>query len=487
MAWIDSLFKRMVDLEASDLHLTSTLKPMLRLHGDMEPIEEAPALAPEQMKQVLFEITPEANKQEFERDSDTDFAYELPGVARFRANLFEDHRGPGAVFRVIPDEILTAEQLGLPESIMNLCHLSKGLVVVTGPTGSGKSTTLAAMIDHINSTRSSHIITIEDPIEFVHPEKRCLINQRQVGDHTTGFKRALRAALREDPDIILVGEMRDLETIEIAIETAETGHLVFGTLHTTTAASTVDRIIDQFPADRQSQIRTMLSSSLKGVVAQTLCKKKPKGRTAALEIMIVNNAISSQIREGKTHQITSAMQMGGKSGMRLLNDSLGQLVQDGLVEPAEAYLKAVDKDGFVSKLSTLGIHFDPASISVEAPAPAPAASSPAASTAPPPGATSPATDGAPLAPSPGGNSLDPSRAASPEGGGLTLGARPDRSTAPAPGPALHSQEETPSFPAHGAEQDSTAGQAPAEPRGPLPSEPAGVEDPFEQFKKKRGG
>jgi twitching motility protein PilT len=364
MAWIDALFKRMVAVDASDLHMTSTMKPMVRLHGDIKTIDECPALAPEQMKQVLMEITPKKNQKQYAEDNDTDFAYHLPGVGRFRANLFADHRGPGAVFRVIPEEILTVEQLGLPPACTEFCRLSKGLVVVTGPTGSGKSTTLAAMVDYINKTRPDHIITIEDPIEFVHPDHKCLINQREVGRHTQGFKRALRAALREDPDIILVGEMRDLETIEIAIETAETGHLVFGTLHTTTAASTVDRIIDQFPADRQSQIRTMLSGSLKGVVAQTLLKKRGGGRVAAIEIMVVNNAISSQIREGKTHQICSAMQMGGKLGMRLLNDSLGKLVVEEKVEPAQAYLKAVDKEGFLSKLASLGIQFDPQSAGV---------------------------------------------------------------------------------------------------------------------------
>jgi len=359
MPWIDALFKRMVEVGASDLHMTSSCKPQFRVHGDMEPIAECAVIRPEQMRQILYEVTPATNRQEFEDTNDTDFAYQLDGVARFRSNLFMDHRGPGAVFRVIPEEILTAEQLRLPKAIMDFCYLSKGLVVVTGPTGSGKSTTLAAMIDHINKNRADHIITIEDPIEFVHKDKRCLINQRQVGGHTKSFKRALKAALREDPDIVLVGEMRDLETIEIAIETAETGHLVFGTLHTTTAATTVDRIIDQFPADRQAQIRTMLSSSLKGVVAQTLCKKKGGGRVAALEVLVVNPAISSIIREGKTHQITSQMQMGGKSGMRLINDSLTQLVKDGVVDPQEAYLKAVDKEGLLGSFQAVGVRFDP--------------------------------------------------------------------------------------------------------------------------------
>jgi twitching motility protein PilT len=358
MAWIDSLFQRMFDLDASDLHMTSGRKPMFRLHGDMVSIDDCAEIQPEQMRQILNEIAPENNREQFEACGDTDFAYELPGVARYRCNLFMDHRGPGAVFRLIPATVLTADQLGLPPAVRELCFLSKGLVVVTGPTGSGKSTTLAAMVDLVNKSRSDHIITIEDPIEFLHKDQRCLINQREVGRHTDGFKPALRAALREDPDIILVGEMRDLETIEIAIETAETGHLVFGTLHTTTAPSTVDRIIDQFPADRQSQIRTMLASSLKGVIAQTLCKKLSGGRAAALEVMLVNNAVSSQIREGKTHQIVNAMQTGGKQGMRLMNDSLVELVNDGTIGAEEAYIKAVDKAGLQAGLLTIGVKLD---------------------------------------------------------------------------------------------------------------------------------
>ncbi len=358
MAWIDSLFSRMVEVGASDLHMTSTLQPMFRLHGDMVPVEGCPAISTKQMKQVLMEITPDRNKKEFELCFDTDYAYDLPGLARFRVNLFTDSRGPGAVFRVIPEEILTAEQLDLPKAVTDFCYLSKGLVLVTGPTGSGKSTTLAAMVDHINKSRADHIITIEDPIEFVHPDHKCLINQREVGGHTESFKRALRAALREDPDIVLVGELRDLETIEIAIETAETGHLVFGTLHTTTAASTVDRMIDQFPPDRQAQIRTMLSTSLKGVVAQTLCKKKQKGRVAALEVLVVNSAIASQIRDAKTHQIPSSMQMGVKLGMCTLNDSLEKLVVSGQVSAEEAYIKAVDKEGFKMKLQHNGVELN---------------------------------------------------------------------------------------------------------------------------------
>jgi twitching motility protein PilT len=266
-----------------------------------------------------------------------------------------DRKGPGAVFRVIPSKILTAEDLGLSPHILELCRLNKGLVLVTGPTGSGKSTTLCAMVDYINRNRADHIITIEDPIEFVHENKQCLMNQREVHTHTDSFKDALRAALREDPDIILVGEMRDLETVAIAIEMAETGHLVFGTLHTTTAASTVDRIIDQFPTDRQAQIRTMLSESLKGVIAQTLCRKIGGGRAAALETLIVTPPISNLIREGKTFQIPSMMQVGKASGMVTLNDSLLDLVTRKLVEPREAYLKAVDKAGFDALLKRAGV------------------------------------------------------------------------------------------------------------------------------------
>ena len=435
MAWLDTLFQKMVQVNASDLHMTSTLVPMFRIHGDMQPVEGAPVITPEQMVQILMEITPAHNKQEYEKTHDTDFAYELQGSGRYRANLFMDHRGPGAVFRLIPSKILTAEDLGLPKAVMDLCHLSKGLVLVTGPTGSGKSTTLAAMIDHINDVRKEHIITIEDPIEFVHGNKKCLVNQREVHKHTDSFKRALRAALREDPDIVLVGEMRDLETIEIAIETAETGHLVFGTLHTSTAATTVDRIIDQFPSERQAQIRTMLSSSLKGVVAQTLCKKLPKGRVAALEIMIANSAIASNIREGKTHQIPSLMQMGGKLGMKLLNDSLIDLVKSRTVDPSEAYLKSIAKDDFVKKCAADGISVDRSGF--------------------------------------GDAEGDVSSPPQPQAQPLTLAGQPGG----APGKPQMAMPK---------------GAPPAAPKGPLPQAqpqqtptPAGA-DPFSEFKKKRG-
>jgi twitching motility protein PilT len=345
---IDVLFRLMCEAGASDLHLSVGTPPLVRKDGGIQPLDAAaPALDPATIVRLLDPIMPEKNKQEFSERHDTDFAYEIAGLARFRANVFMDRKGRGGVFRVIPSDILTAEKLGLSPA-------NKGLVVVTGPTGSGKSTTLCGMIDYINRTRKDHIITIEDPIEFVHENKSCAINQREVHNHTMSFKNALRAALREDPDIILVGEMRDLETVAIAIETAETGHLVFGTLHTTTAASTVDRVIDQFPADRQSQIRIMLSESLKGVISQTLCRKIGGGRVAALEVLIVTPAVSNLIREAKTFQIQSMMQVGKAVGMVTLNDALMDLVAKKLVAPEEAYAKAIDKAGIDMQLKRIG-------------------------------------------------------------------------------------------------------------------------------------
>ncbi len=345
---IDKLFEKQLELKASDMHISASMPPMLRLDGDMVVMQgyEGQTLTAADTERILWELMPDKNREEFNRRHDTDFAYEFGDAARFRCNIFMDRKGMGGVFRVIPSKILTAEMLGLSKEILKLCFLSKGLVLVTGPTGSGKSTTLCALIDFINRNRRDHIITIEDPIEFVHENKNCLINQREVHNHTDSFKDALRAALREDPDIVLVGEMRDLETISIAIETAETGHLVFGTLHTSTAPSTVDRIIDQFPADRQAQIRVMLSESLKGVIAQTLCKKIGGGRVAALETLICDTGIANLIREGKTFQIPSAMQTGKAKGNVTLNDALLDHVKNKRVEPQEAYIKAVDKNGF---------------------------------------------------------------------------------------------------------------------------------------------
>jgi twitching motility protein PilT len=357
---IDTLFHAMSAAGASDLHLSAGSPPIIRKDGRLQALDPAaPVLSISDLGMLLKPIMPEKNRAEFDATHDTDFAYEIPGLARFRANVFSDRKGPGAVFRVIPTKILTAEQLGLSSYILQLCQLNKGLVLVTGPTGSGKSTTLCAMIDHVNATRQDHIITIEDPIEFVHGNKQCLINQREVHTHTDSFRDALRAALREDPDIILVGELRDLETVAIAIETAETGHLVFGTLHTTTAASTIDRVIDQFPADRQSQIRVMLSESLKGVIAQTLCRKIGGGRVAALEVLIATQAISNLIREGKTFQIPSMMQVGKAVGMVSLNEALLELVTKKLVLPEEAYAKSVDKPAFEAALKRVGLDQKP--------------------------------------------------------------------------------------------------------------------------------
>jgi twitching motility protein PilT len=346
---VDRLLRELTASGASDLHLRTTEPPILRHDGELARMSEPPMTA-EMMHAMLASIMPVKDYNEFVETGDADFAYEIAGVARFRGNAALDHKGPMAVFRVIPNIILTVDQLGLSKEVQALCNLQKGLVLVTGPTGSGKSTTLAALVDLVNRTRSSHLITIEDPIEFVHESKKCLVTQRQVNVHTRGFRHALRAALREDPDIILVGEMRDLETVSIAIETAETGHLVFGTLHTTTAASTIDRIIDQFPADRQGQIRVMLSESLRGVVSQVLCRKVGGGRVAAREVLLSIPAVSNLIREGKTFQIPSIMQTNRKTGMVTLNDALLELVDAGQVEPREAFIKSVEKTAILASL-----------------------------------------------------------------------------------------------------------------------------------------
>jgi twitching motility protein PilT len=352
------LLEMMVERDASDLHLSSEQPPRLRIDGDLDPIPGGEVLGPDRLKAWLYEITPRRNREEFEERNDTDFAYELPGRARFRVNLFCDRHGIGGVIRRIPERVPTADELDLPKAVRSLAYLSKGLVLVTGPTGSGKSTTLAALVDLVNQSRRDHIITIEDPIEFVHPSKGCLVHQREVATHTASFKQALRAALREDPDVILVGELRDLETASIAIETAETGHLVFGTLHTTTAPSTVERLVDQFPGDRQGQIRMMLADSLRAVIAQTLLKRVGGGRVAAFEVLISTPAIANLIREGKIHQITSAMQTGRGLGMTLQNESLCELVQQGIVEPKEAYLKAVYKDTLLHRLRNANVKLD---------------------------------------------------------------------------------------------------------------------------------
>ena len=351
---IHRYLREMVRLGASDLHLSSQVEPMVRKDGEMQVLEKRPPLRSEELEALLREIVPERLTAQWQA-KDVDFAHTIEGLSRFRCNVFWDRKGVGAVFRQIPFKILEVGQLGLAPKVLDLCWLTKGLVVVTGPTGSGKSTTLAGLINFINDNRADHIITIEDPIEFVHDNKKCLINQREVGTHTAGFKSALRAALREDPDIVLVGEMRDLETIAIALETAETGHLVFGTLHTTSAASTVDRIVDQFPSDRQEQIRVMLSESLRGVIAQVLCKKKGGGRIAAHEVLISNPAVSNLIREGKTFQLASVMQTGRNQGMQTMSEHLLAHVKSGLVEPEEAYMKSNDKLSFKDLLQRNGI------------------------------------------------------------------------------------------------------------------------------------
>src|SRR6266576_3410501 len=350
---LGDLLRALVQSKSSDLHLRVGEQPLFRTHGEMTRQSGGP-LTIEQLELMLLAIMPERNRAEWKESGDSDFAYEIAGLARFRVNGARDRKGPLAVFRVIPAQVVSVEQLAITKEVQQLCFLTKGLVLVTGPTGSGKSTTLCGLVDLVNRMRTDHIITIEDPIEFVHENKKCLITQRQVGVHTDSFKSALRAALREDPDIVLVGEMRDLETIAIASETAETGHLVLGTLHTTTAASTVDRIIDQFPADRQAQIRVMLSESLKGVISQMLCKLIQGGRVAAREILLPTPAISNLIREGKTFQIPSIIQTSKQIGMLTLNDALVELVEKKEISPDEAYVKSVEKAGLSASLKAKG-------------------------------------------------------------------------------------------------------------------------------------
>jgi twitching motility protein PilT len=346
MARIDALFKMMHEQGASDLHLSTGSPPIFRLNGEMERLNFK-SLGHEDLKSILYEILSETQIADFEKRKDLDFAYSVPGIARFRGNMLMQHRGIAAVFRIIPSKILTADQLNLPEGVRKLTALKKGLVLVTGPTGSGKSTTLAAMIDLINSTRREHILTLEDPLEFIHENKMSLFNQRQIGEHSESFAAALRAALREDPDVILVGEMRDLETISLAMSAAETGHLVFGTLHTSSAAKTVDRIIDVFPKDAQEQVRAMLSESLKGVISQQLLRNADgKGRSAALEIMMGTPAIGNLIREGKTFQIPSIMQTAKKDGMQLMDQHILDLLKTRKISPDEAYRCSADKKQF---------------------------------------------------------------------------------------------------------------------------------------------
>ena len=346
MAKLDAFFKLMVDQGASDLHLVSGSQPILRVSGELQRVRYA-VLESDDLKKMLYEVAPEYKIKQFEETGDVDFAYEIPGLARYRANYFVQKYGVAAVFRQIPDTILTVEQLGLPPVLNKLPLYPKGLVLVTGPTGSGKSTTLAALVDYANTHRKDHILTIEDPVEFVHKSRNCIVNHREVGLHTKSFAAALRAALREDPDIIMVGEMRDLETISLAVEAASTGHLVFGTLHTQSAAKTVDRIIDVFPHDQQEQIRATLADSLQAVVAQTLFKRRDtQGRCAALEILIATPAVRNLIRDGKTFQIPTVLQTGKKFGMQSLDDAILDHLEKGRINPEDAYLHCLDKARF---------------------------------------------------------------------------------------------------------------------------------------------
>jgi len=357
MAKIDAFFKLMNDQGASDLHLVSGQPPALRIRGEMERVKYK-ILNNDDLRKMLYEIAPEDKVKVFEETGDVDFGYEIPDLARYRANFFMQKNGVGAVFRQIPSEIMTAEQLGLPPVISKLASLPRGLVLVTGPTGSGKSTTLAAIIDVANRTRKDHIITVEDPIEFVHKSQGCIVNHREVGLHTRSFSSALRGALREDPDIILVGEMRDLETISLAIEAASTGHLVFGTLHTSSAPKTVDRVIEVFPSSEQAQIRSTLADGLRAVVAQVLFKRiDKKARCAALEILIATPAVRNLIREGKTHQIPSSIQTGKKYGMMLLDDAIMDLYNKGWISADDAYAKANDKAKFRPLLKSPPVDF----------------------------------------------------------------------------------------------------------------------------------
>jgi twitching motility protein PilT len=346
---LDQMLKRVVAEGASDLHLSPGIKPRWRVDGEMRELADAAVLGPDDVFQLLEPVMDERHKRELAEMLDADLAYSVPGLARFRVNIHRQARGFGAVLRQIPSQIMTFEQLGLPAVLDDICQIPKGLILVTGPTGSGKSTTLAAMIDRINKTRAAHIVTIEDPIEFVHKSQKCVVTQREIGSQARSFARGLRAALREDPDIILVGELRDQETIQLALEAANTGHLVFATLHTNTAVSAVDRMVDQFPADQQSQVRSVLADVVRGVVAQTLCKRVSGGRVAALEVLVVNQAIANLIREDKTVQIPGMMQAARAQGMSLLNDELMHLVEKKTITMAEATAKAVDKGDFLRR------------------------------------------------------------------------------------------------------------------------------------------
>jgi twitching motility protein PilT len=330
-----------VEQGASDCHLSAAEPPMIRIHGDLKKLDH-PAMSREEVHALVYDIMGDAQRKTFEETHECDFSFEMGDVARFRVNVFLQRKGEGAVFRTIPTKIQTLDELGMPPILRQLCDKEKGLILVTGPTGSGKSTTLAGMVDHLNNTFEGHILTIEDPVEFVHQSKKCLVNQRELGPHTHSFANALRAALREDPDVILVGEMRDLETIQLALTAAETGHIVFGTLHTSSAPKTVDRVIDVFPPSQQAQIRAQFAESIEAVITQTLLKKKGGGRTAALEIMTGTTAVRNLIREGKIHQIPGTMQVSQKDGMQTMDMALINLINRGVVTKEEAQAKSMN-------------------------------------------------------------------------------------------------------------------------------------------------
>ncbi|MBD3304970.1 PilT/PilU family type 4a pilus ATPase [candidate division KSB3 bacterium] len=354
MAEIDALLKHAVEVGASDLHITGGAQPMYRLHGDLVKIPEASELSEHGAKQLLYSILTESQITKFEQLADIDFAYQVPDIGRFRVNIFAQTRGIAGVFRVIPQQIVPLEDLHLPRVVSEFTRMTRGLVLVTGPTGSGKSTTLASMIDHINRHRKTHIITIEDPLEFIHTNKQSLINQREIGTHSPAFSDALRSAFREDPDVLLIGEMRDLETIALAITAAETGHLVFATLHTNSAAKTIDRIIDVFPTTQQAQVRTQLSESLSGVIAQQLLKRLDgAGRVAAVEILVGVPALAHLIRDGKTYQISSIIQTGRREGMQTMDQAIVDLLKQGKISPEEAHDKCVDRETFQRYLGKL--------------------------------------------------------------------------------------------------------------------------------------
>ena len=330
-----------VEQGASDCHLSAGEPPMIRIHGDLKKLDH-PAMSREEVHALIYDIMGDAQRKTFEETHECDFSFEMGAIARFRVNVFLQRKGEAAVFRTIPTKIQTLDELGMPPILRQLCDKEKGLILVTGPTGSGKSTTLAAMVDDLNNTYEGHILTIEDPVEFVHQSKKCLVNQRELGPHTHSFANALRAALREDPDVILVGEMRDLETIQLALTAAETGHIVFGTLHTSSAPKTVDRIIDVFPPSQQSQIRAQFAESIEAVITQTLLKKKGGGRTAALEIMTGTTAVRNLIREGKIHQIPGTMQVSQKDGMQTMDMALVNLINRGIITREEAQAKSMN-------------------------------------------------------------------------------------------------------------------------------------------------